>query len=104
MIRFSMLKTVITNAFTRNYEIICSRTLAAFLPRIANNALDMPCSLSVVILRIFVQAVPKILACSRQGNLNPDGSTCMRYDVRLVALLSSDVIVLVRYKTLKGKE
>jgi hypothetical protein len=49
-----MLNRVITNTFTRNYEIICSKTPAAFLPRIANNALDMPCSLSLVILRNYV--------------------------------------------------
>jgi len=104
MIRFSKLKTAITNEFTRNYEIICSKTPAGFLPRIANNTLDMPCSLCLVILRIYVQAVPKILACSRQGNLKPEGSTCIQYGVRPVALLFLDVLVLARYRALKDKE
>jgi hypothetical protein len=92
-----VLKTVLTNAFTRNYEIICSKTPVEFLPRIANNAMDMPCSLSITILRIYVLAVPKELDCSRQGNLKPDVSTCMQYDVRLVTLLFSDIFILVRY-------
>jgi hypothetical protein len=64
-----MLYRVITNAFTRNYEFICSKTPAAFLPRIANNALDMPCSLSFVILRNYVQTVPKILSLLKARQL-----------------------------------
>ena len=81
-----------------------SKSPAAFFPRIANNAIDMPCSLYLVILRIYVQAVLKVLPCLRQGNLKPDGTTSMHCDVRLVPLLFSDVLILVRYKAPKDKK
>jgi hypothetical protein len=53
---------------------------------------------------MYLQAVPKVLPCSRQGNLKPDGSTSTHCNVRLLTLLFSDVLILVRYKALKGKK